>query len=165
MPTMLRYLSVSLASALVAAYTALWLAYPAPLEQPHAVVRPPLIIQQQGDDLLLWGGWNTVAGYEPPGVNAVEIRCNRGRGTCQEAFASIHHHDEGEDLEAQVFDYEVVEWTEQMLHATATMPEAECVTRSLVVALPAGSASLELVPQGDDCEFEVSAAMLEGDPL
>lgn len=48
MPTILRYLSVSLASALVAAYTALWLAYPAPLEQPHAVVRPPLIIQQQG---------------------------------------------------------------------------------------------------------------------
>ncbi len=46
MPTILRYLSVSLVSALVAAYTALWLANPAPLEQPHAVVRPPLIIQQ-----------------------------------------------------------------------------------------------------------------------
>jgi hypothetical protein len=37
MPTILRYLSVSLASALVAAYAALWLASPGPLEQPHAV--------------------------------------------------------------------------------------------------------------------------------
>lgn len=165
MPTYLRYASLSLASAMVAAYAVLWFANPAPLEQPHAVVRPPLMIEQQGDGLMLWGGWETVAGFEPPGVSAVEIRCDRGRGTCQEAYASILHHDEGEDLEAQVFDYQVVEWTEQMLHATATMPDAECLTRSLVVALPGGAASLELVPDSDDCEFEPSAAMLVGDPL
>ena len=161
----LRYLSISLASALVASYAALWLANPAPLEQLHSVVRPPLIIEQQGDDLMLWGGWSTVAGYEPPGVNAVEIRCNRGSGSCLEAYASILHHDEGEDLEAQVFNYEVVEWTEQMLHAISVMPHADCVTRSLVMALPDGSASLELLPKGDDCEFDASAAMLVGDPL
>lgn len=165
MLTILRYLSVSLASALVAAYAALWLANPAPLEQPHAVVRPPFTIEQQGDDLMLWGAWNTVAGYEPPGVNAVEIRCNRGSGTCQEAYASILRHDEGEDLEAQVYSYEVVEWTEQMLHATALMPRTQCVMRSLVVALPAGDATLELLPQGDGCPFDASAAVLEGDPL
>lgn len=88
------------------------------------MVRPALIIKQQGDDLMLWGGWGTVAGYEPPGVNAVEIRCNRGNGSCLEAYASILHHDEGEDLEAQVFNYEVVEWTEQMLHAIGVMPHA-----------------------------------------
>ena len=161
----LRYLSISLASALVASYAALWLAKPAPLEQLHSVVRPPLIIKQQGDDLMLWGGWGTVAGYEPPGVNAVEIRCNRGSGRCLEAYASILHHDEGEDLEAQVFNYEVVEWTEQILHATGVMPHADCVTLSLVVALPDGSASLELLPKGDDCEFEASATMLVGNPL
>jgi hypothetical protein len=56
-------------------------------------------------------------------------------------------------------------WTEQMLHATVTMPEAKCLTRSLVVALAAGSASLELLPEGDDCEFDVSAAKLMSDPL
>lgn len=39
------------------------------------------------------------------------------------------------------------------------------MTRSLVVALPDGSASLELLPKGDDCEFDASAAMLVGDPL
>ncbi|MCG4454953.1 hypothetical protein LJY18_16880 [Pseudomonas sp. MMS21-TM103] len=161
----LRYLSISLASALVASYAALWLANPTPLEQHHSLVRPPLIIEQQGNDLMLWGGWSTVAGYEPPGVNAVEIRCNRDSGRCLEAYASILHHDEGEDLEAQVFNYEVVDWTEQMLHATGVMPHANCVTRSLVVALPAGSASLELLPKGDDCEFDASAAMLVGDPL
>ena len=164
MPT-LRYFAVSLASALLAAYAALWLANPAPLEQNHAVVRPPLLIQRQGDELLLWGSWKTETGYEPPGINAVEIRCNRGSATCLEAYASILHHDEGEDLEAMVFDYQIVEWTERMLHAAATMPEADCVTRNLVVALPAGSVSLELIPGGDDCEFESSVAMLEGDPL
>ncbi len=160
-----RYLTISLASALVAAYVALWLANPAPLEQPHAVVRPPLVIELQGDDLLLWGGWNTVAGYEPPGMNAVEIRCNRGSGSCLEAYASILHHDEGEDLEAHVYRYAIVEWTEQILHATAPTPDAECLTRSLVVALPTGTASLELLPQGDGCEYDASAAMLVGDPL
>lgn len=165
MPTFLRYASLSLTSAIVAAYSVLWFANPAPLEQPHAVVRPPLFIEQQGDELMLWGGWDTVAGYEPPGVNAVEIRCDRHHGTCQEAYASLLRHDEGEDLEANVFHYQVVEWTEQMLHATAVTPSAKCVTRSLVVALPAGSASLELIPQGDDCEFDASAAMLVGDPL
>lgn len=165
MPMILRYLSVSLASALVAGYVALWLANPAPLEQPHAVVRPPLTIEQQGDDLMLWGAWNTVAGYEPPGVNAVEIRCNRGSSTCQEAYASILQHDEGEDLEAQVYSYEVVEWTEQMLRATALMPSTQCVMRSLVVSLPDGAATLELLPNGDDCQFDDSAAVLEGDPL
>lgn len=161
----LRYLSISLASALVASYSALWLANPAPLEQLYSVVRPPLIIEQQGDDLMLWGGWSTVAGYEPPTVNAVESHCNRESGSCLEAYASILHHDEGEDLEAQVFNYQVVEWTGQMLHATGVMPHAECVTRSIVVALSAGSASLELLPKGDDCEFDACAATLVGDPL
>jgi len=105
----LRYLTISLASALVASYTALWLANPATLEQPHSVVRPPLIIEHQGDDLMLWGGWSMVAGYDAPGVNAFEIRCNRSSGSYQKAYASILHHDEGEDLEAHVFNYKVVE--------------------------------------------------------
>lgn len=52
-----------------------------------------------------------------------------------------------------------------MLHATAAMPHADCVTRSLVVAMPAGTASLELLPKGDDCKLEASAAMSVGDPL
>ncbi|MNF11038.1 hypothetical protein D3C80_2121500 [compost metagenome] len=64
-----------------------------------------------------------------------------------------------------MFNYEVVEWTEQMLHAIGVMPHADCVTRSLVVALPDGSAFLELLPKGDDCELDASAAKLVGDPL
>lgn len=67
-----RYLLLSLAVALIAAYTALWIALPDPL-QSHAVTRPPLLIEQKGDDLLLWGSWDTVAGGKPYGVNAVEI--------------------------------------------------------------------------------------------
>lgn len=41
----LRYLIVSLASALVAAYAALWYASPAPIEQSHVVTLPPLTVQ------------------------------------------------------------------------------------------------------------------------
>ena len=80
-------------------------------------------------------------------------------------WPSILHHDKGEDLEAQVFNYEVVEWTEQMLRATALMPSTQCVMRSLVVSLTDGAATLELLPNGDDCQFDASAAVLEGDPL
>jgi hypothetical protein len=165
MPTYLRYTSVCLASALLAAYVVLWFANPAPLERPHGVVRPPLIVEQKGEQLMLWGAWDTVAGYAEPGVNAVEIRCDRELSTCQEAYALIFHHDEGEDLTAQVFNYQVVEWTEQLLHAAGPMPDAECLTRSLLVSLPAGNATLELVPDGEGCEFEPSAALLVGDPL
>ena len=115
----LRYLTISLASALVAAYAALWYASPAPIEQSHVVTVPSLTVQEHQGDLLIWGSWKTVAGYEQPGKNAIEIRCNATKTTCSEAYANLMHHDEGEDIEAQVFNYEVVEWTESLLHAVA----------------------------------------------
>ena len=93
----LKYLLVSLASALVATYVALWYATPAPIEQSHIVTVPSLTMQQHQADLLIWGSWKTVAGYEQPGRNAIEIRCNKAKTVCSEAFANILHHDEGED--------------------------------------------------------------------
>lgn len=114
---------------------------------------------------MLWGSWDTAAGFKPYGVNAVEIRCNRQNERCIEAYASILHHSEGEDLEAQVFSYEIAEWTEHAISATALMPDADCVARVLSVDLPNGPASLELLPDRDACEFEASTAKLVGDPL
>jgi hypothetical protein len=67
----LNYLLISLSSALVAAYTALWLHNPAPLE---TTTLPPLTIKQSRDELLIWGGWRTVKGYAAPNTNAVESR-------------------------------------------------------------------------------------------
>ncbi|MFO3797042.1 MAG: hypothetical protein ACK8QZ_07125 [Anaerolineales bacterium] len=162
--TVIRYLTVSLASALVAAYVALWYASPVPLEQFHGVTVPPLKVQEYQGDLLIWGSWKTVAGYEPPGNNAIEIRCNQIKAVCSEAYANILHHDEGEDIEAQVFSYEVVEWTDTLLHATAKGVMAECTDRNLYVSLDHKSASLELNPQ-EGCDGDMSAAVLIGDPL
>nr|WP_313404111.1 hypothetical protein [Pseudomonas sp.] len=75
----LRYLSVALASALVAAYAAIWLASPAPLERTTATI-PPLRVAQ-GDNLIVWGGWRTVEGYDHGTTTGVEIICNRERQT------------------------------------------------------------------------------------
>jgi hypothetical protein len=162
--TVIRYLTVSLASALVAAYVALWYAAPVPLEQFHGITVPPLKVQEHQGDLLIWGSWKTVAGYEQPGKNAIEIRCNQLKAVCNEGYANILHHDEGEDIEAQVFSYEVVEWTDSLLHAVAKGAMAECIDRNLYVSLNDKTASLEWMPQ-EDCEGDTGAAMLVGDPL
>lgn len=159
-----KYLLVSLASALVAAYAALWHASPAPLEQSHAVTVPPLTMQEHQGDLLIWGSWKTVAGYEQPGKNGIEIRCNAVKQACSEAFANILHHNEGEDIEAQVFNYDVVEWTDTLLHAVAKVAMAECIDRNLFVSLEHKTASLEWMPQ-EGCEGDTGAAILVGDPL
>lgn len=159
-----RYLTVSLASALVAAYVALWYATPAPLEQFHVVTVPPLTFQEHQGDLLIWGSWQTVAGYDQPGKNAIEIRCNQAKTACSEAYANVLHHDEGEDIEARVFNYEVVEWTDTLLHAVAKGATPECTDRNLYVSLDHNTASLELMPQ-DGCEGGMVAAVLVGDPL
>lgn len=160
----IRYLIVSLASALLAAYAALWYVAPAPLEQSHLVTVPPQTVQTHKGDLLIWGSWKTVAGYEQPGRNAIEIRCNQAKTFCSEAFANILHHDEGEDIEAQVFNYEVVEWTETLLHAVAKGAMAECIDRNLFVSLTDKTASLEWMPQ-DGCQGDTGSAELVGDPL
>ncbi|MFN3769402.1 MAG: hypothetical protein ACK4TD_13610 [Ectopseudomonas guguanensis] len=109
----LRYLCVAFAAALAAAYSTLWVVGPTPLES-HAVPPPPppLKVNQQETDLLLWGVWQTIAGYDHGLANAIEIRCDRLLSRCVEAYASVLHHDAGEDLEAQVFNYHVDVWDE-----------------------------------------------------
>lgn len=59
----LRYLCVAFAAALAATYSTLWVVSPTPLES-LAVTVPPLKVNQQGNDLLLWGAWKTIAGYD-----------------------------------------------------------------------------------------------------
>lgn len=101
-------------------------------------------------------------GYEAPGSNAVEIRCNRQRNTCTEAYATILHHDEGDDLEAQVFSYQVTTWIDTCLAAVAYRSMGECLDRLLVVYLPVKSASLQWVPP-TECEADKGRAVLVRD--
>lgn len=162
MPT-LRYLAIALASALVAAYAVIWLAGPAPLEQ-HAATIPPLKVDN-GDALIIWGGWHTVEGYDHGVTNGVEIICSRERRTCLEAYASVLYHDSGEDLAAQVFDYEVTTWDDQHLVAIDKDGMGECLDRILNVDLVGEGATLEWRPGEGNCQGNAGKAVLIGDPL
>ena len=156
-----RYLLISLASALVATYTALWFAHPTPLE--NTVTLPPLTVTEQPDGLLLWGGWRTVAGDEPPGSNAVEIRCDRAQNTCIEAYASLLQHDAGLDLVAEVYRYEVISWSDTRLEARAKGAMVGC-DRALYIDLVGLGATMKWLPD-EDCEGDMTAAVLVGDPV
>lgn len=94
----LRYFTIALASSLLTVYTMLWFVAPTTVEFPHSVTRPPLTIDQQDGKLLICDGWETQKGYVAPGINAVEIRCDRASARSTEAYASSLHHTEGEDL-------------------------------------------------------------------
>lgn len=160
----MRYLNmllIALASALCATYLVLWFTKPAPIEN---TTIPPLIFKEDQDELLIWGGWKTVEGYQAPGIVAVEIRCNRTSNTCHEAVASILHHTEGEDLEAQVFSYEVSSWDATKLDAVARNAMGECLERRLVIRIPDKSAALSWSPP-TGCEGDTGRAVLVGDPL
>lgn len=67
----LRYLAIVLASSLLTAYTVLWFVVPTTVESPHSVIRPPMAVEQNDGQLLIWGGWETKKGYVTPGTNAV----------------------------------------------------------------------------------------------
>ena len=159
----LRYLSVALASALVAAYGAIWVLGPAPLEQ-HTATIPPLRIDQS-DGLAITGGWRTVEGYDHGTITGVEIICNRERQTCLEAYASLLYHAQGEDLVAQAFDYDVTAWDDQRLVAVDKDGMGECLDRVLNVDLVGEGATLEWHPSQDGCEGDIGKAVLVGDPL
>ena len=160
----MRYLNVlliALASVLCTTYLVLWLTKPATLK---ITTIPPLIFKEEQDYVVIWGGWKIVEGYRTPGTNAVEIRCSRRSGTCQEAFASILHHSEGEDLEAQVFSYKINQWDANLLEAVARGAMGECLDRRLVIHIPNKFAALNWFPPFG-CEGDTGRAVLVGDPL
>lgn len=75
------------------------------------------------------------------------------------------HHTEGEDLEAQAFDYVVQNWTETEVLAVAGQAMG-CLDRILIVDLVAQQARLEWSPSAEaGCEGDIGAAVLSGDPL
>lgn len=157
----LNLLMIVLASVLGTTYLVLWLTKPAPLDN---TTIPPLVFKEEQEQVVIWGGWKTTEGYQTPGTNAVEIRCNRTSSTCHEAFASILHHADGEDLEAQVFNYKVSSWDANKLEAVAENAMGECLERRLVIHIPDKSAALNWSPL-PGCEGDTGHAILVGDPL
>ena len=160
-----RYLAIALASSLLTAYTVLWFIAPTTAESSQTVVRPPLKVEYRDGQLLVWGGWETETGYDAPGTNAIEIRCFKMSARCTEAYASILHHTEGEDLEAQVFDYAVQTWTDSQIQAVAEH-SMDCLDRRLLVDLATLQARLEWSPGSEaGCDGDTGSAVLVGDPL
>jgi hypothetical protein len=157
----LNYLLIAIASALCASYSVLWLTKPSSFE---STTTPPLILEEQQGEIVVWGGWKTVEGYQTPGINAVEIRCNRELGTCSEAFATILHHTTGEDLEAQVFNYQVTSWDNTSLEAVGARSMGLCLERHLVIYPQDKTAALSWSPS-TGCEADKGRAVLVGDPL
>lgn len=157
----INYVLIALASSLLASHAVLWLTKPSPLE---TTTIPPMMFNQDQGELIVWGGWQTVEGYQAPGTNAVEIHCNRERGVCIEAVATIFHHSTGEDLEAQVFHYRVAHWDDVSLEAVAEGAMAGCLDRRLAVALSEKMAGLSWAPPSG-CEGYRGRAVLVGDPL
>lgn len=96
----LSTLFACLLTALVTAYATTWFLNSNSIEHPVVTV-PPLLIEHEAGTLMAIGGWATTHGYSHPGRSAVEIRCYRDLQLCTEAFANVHHHDEGADLEAE----------------------------------------------------------------
>lgn len=157
----INHLMIALASALVASYAVLWLTQPSPIQ---STTIPPLVFKQSQGDLTIWGGWRTVEGYQAPGINAVEVRCNRDRAICSESVATILYHTIGEDIEAQVFSYRIVRWDESGLDAIAEDVMAGCLERRLGVSLKDKMAVLNWSPSVG-CEGDEGRAVLVGDPL
>ena len=157
----LKLLLIVLASVLCTTYVMLWVTKPAPIEN---TTIPPLIFKEEQGEIVIWGGWKTVEGYQTPGTNAVEIRCNLTSSRCHEAFASILHHTEGEDLEAQVFSYKVISRDAAKLEAVAERAMGECLERRIVIHIPDKSVVLSWSPP-TECEGDTGRAVLVGDPL
>lgn len=157
----INYLLIAVTSALCATYSVLWLTKPSPLE---STTIPPLIFKETKGEIVVWGGWKAVEGYQSPGTNAVEVRCNRELGTCNEALATILHHTEGEDLEAQVFNYQITRWDEAVIEAVAARSMGLCLERRLVIHLQDKTAALSWSPPAG-CEADTGRAVLAGDPL
>ncbi len=110
------------------------------------------------------GGWATTHGYSKPGRSAVEIRCYLDRQLCTEAFAHVHHHDEGADVEAETYLYTVTDWTEERLQATASMAEG-CLERRLELYLDEHGGTLEWEPTEGCEEGSTGSAVLIGDEV
>ncbi len=139
----------------------LWLSSDDTPSVPNVFIPERLADQSEGY-LMMMGGWITEEGYQPPGRSAVEIRCYPEQQLCTEAVATIFHHTEGSDLEAQTFLYQVTEWTDAHIQAVAAGAMGECHDRRLQLYPQDSDARLEWGPS-EDCEGHSGSAVLIGE--
>lgn len=162
MKTILKICVAALAAALASALVTVGLTHSVTVDSPTL---PPLVFSEDGGDQVIWGAWKTVQGYDAPGIHSTEIRCNKARMSCVEGLGTLLIHDDGQDLESQVFEYRVSEWGDSEITATAVTQMSGCLQRRLSIQLKDQTASLSWKPQ-DTCEDgDTGRAILVGDPL
>ena len=69
-------LTVMMLDTLVACVAGGWLYFGSTTQAPK-VIRPPLDISVNAEEMRVWGAWEVRAGYVPSGTGAIEIRCFR----------------------------------------------------------------------------------------
>lgn len=99
--------------------------------QSATVIRPPLLVSTEGDELRARGAWEIQSGYVPSGTGAIEIRCFKQIAVCVEAEANVQKHTEGEDLTAEARLYRITSWTNEAVVAMQFVTPIDCVQRSL----------------------------------
>jgi len=128
------------------------------------VVRPPMEILTEPDEVRVWGAWNVQAGYVQPGTGAIEIRCFQAMGLCIEAEANLLKHTEGQDLTSAVRVYRVSSWSEAAIKASEITSSLDCVRREVSIRLLEKSATQTWIGVGT-CQADPGKALLTGDPL
>jgi hypothetical protein len=159
----LRGAVVSVVAAFGIGATAGWLLNEAQSER-WDVVRPPMEILTEPDEVRVWGAWNVQAGYVQPGTGAIEIRCFQATELCIEAEANLLKHLEGQDLTSAARVYRVSSWTDELVEASEITSTLDCARRQLSVR-PQEKSAIQTWQGIGSCEADPGRAVLEGDPL
>lgn len=128
------------------------------------VVRPPMEILTEPDEVRVWGAWNVQAGYAQSGTGAIEIRCFQAAELCIEAEANLLKHLEGQDLTSAARVYRISSWTEEVVEASEITSTLDCARRQLSIR-PTDKSAIQTWQGIGSCEADPGRAVLEGDPF
>ena len=156
-------MTVMMLATLVACVAGGWLYFGSTTQAPK-VIRPPLDIPVNAEEMRVWGAWEVRAGYVPSGTGAIEIRCFRQASLCVEAEANLLQHTEGEDLTAEVRLYRITSWSDNGVEAEQLTTDADCVQGTLQIN-PGEQGARRSWKSFGECEAEPGYAILVGDPL
>lgn len=145
----LKLTATALFSSAITAVISAW-AMTAPPPKPLLTI-PPLAFYEEQDELVIWGAWNTTLGYDDLATAATEIRCSKSRMSCVEGVGRLLIHDEGQDLEAETFGYQVEDWSETSIKIVATRLMADCLIRRMNIDLSNQTAEVTWAPS-NKCE-------------
>ena len=137
---------------------------PTPAPDPLLTI-PPLVFYEEQDELVIWGAWNTTLGYDDHATAATEIRCSKSRMSCIEDVGRLLMHDEGQDLEAETFGYQVGDWSETSIESVATRLMADCLERRMNIDLSNQTAVVTWAPSNTCKGGDTGGAVLVGEKV